>query len=351
MGGLRTVLASLAFVAVGISAFQSSRDSRALAVHWWTSKTSKRGAIGAVPLVAVSANTQLSGSLWGLAGRTCWGGFSTCLRAANDGDVREPVQVTLNTTLSDEKIKNLYCWIKRVLVEDQEDDVYANYFNNIEFAIMAVFGDNLPPDSLPQKLLDIALSTERQIMNSTEWEERLVGDKISRTERERSSLGAMGAGQWTGQWMTRPHSLLDIRNFTSVDDWVKTLPRGCKRTLKKATTDQQNFTVVSKPIRGGDRAPHSSYQHFRCVICHEVRLLSNMYGESPGSFFSALAEAISRYIGTTRQAGNIIEYRDNDSGKVIGFAHEIGKARTFRGQWFYCDDSGKSQIEIGFVWM
>ena len=335
---LTTALASLAFVAVDISAFRSYslRDS-AKAVHLWTSK---RGTIGAsLP----SANNrrlapEFSGSLGELAGRTCWGDFSTCLRASEVGGTGEPVQVTINTTLSDEKIKKLYCWIKRVLVEEA-DDVYENYFNDIELAIMAVFGDNLPPDSLPQKLMEIALSKE-QNMNSIEWEEELVGDVISRTERERSSLGAMGAGQWTGQWMTRPHSLLDIRNFTSVDDWVRTLPRGCRRTLKKATADQQNFTVVSKPIRGGDKAPHGSYQHFRCVVCHEVRLLSNMYGQSPGSFFNALAEAISRYICTTRQAGNIVEYRDNDSGRVIGFAHEIGKARTFRGQWFYCDDSG-----------
>lgn len=334
---LTTALATLALVAVDISAFRASslRDS-AQAFHLWggTSKPSGN-------------NRRLanSGSLREeLAGRTCWGGFSTCLRASDVGG--EPVQVTINTTLCDEKIKNLYCWIKRVLVEDPDDDVYANYFNNIELAIMAVFGDNLPSDSLPQKLMEIALSKERRNMNSTEWEEGLVGDEISRTERERSSLGAMGAGQWTGQWMTRPHSLLDIRNFTSVDDWIKTLPRGCKRTLKKATANEQNFTVFSKPIRGGDRAPHSSYQHFRCVVYHEVRLLSNMYGQSPGSFFNALAEAISRYIGTTRQAGNIVEYRDNDSGKVIGFAHEIGKARTFRGQWFYCDDSAATR----YVW-
>ena len=114
-------------------------------------------------------------------------------------------------------------------------------------------------------------------------------------------MGAMGAAQWTGQWMTRPHSLLDVRNFTSVDDWTKTLPRGCKRTLKKATSELQNFTVITKPIRGGEAAPHSSYAHFRCVVQHEVRLLSNRYGNTPNAFINALAEGIGRYQGTTRK--------------------------------------------------
>ena len=146
--------------------------------------------------------------------------------------------------------------------------------------------------------------------------------------------------------MTRPHSLLDVRNFTSVDDWIKTLPRGCKRTLKKATPEAQNFTVAAKPIRGGDAAPHSSYAHFRCVAQHEVRLLSNRYGESTSAFVNALAEAISRYMGTTRMAGSIREYRDAETDKVIGFAHEVIKGRTARGQWFYCDDDAAKR----YVW-
>lgn len=141
-------------------------------------------------------------------------------------------------------------------------------------------------------------------------------------------------------------ALLDVRNFTSVDDWIKTLPRGCKRTLKKSTPDLQNFTIVAKPIRGGQAAPHSSYAHFRCVVEHEVRLISNRYGQSTNAFVNALAEAISRYMGTTRMAGSIMEYRDVDTDTVIGFAHEVSKGRTMRGQWFYCDDDAATR----YVW-
>lgn len=237
--------------------------------------------------------------------------------------------------------------------------MYAPYYNNIELAIAAAFGDNLPKDSLPAKLLDMAMKKEGLLEEEDggigktdnkdkEWEELLVGDEIGRRDRESASLGAMGAGQWTGQFMTRPHSLLNVKNYTSVDGWIKTLPRGCKRTLKKATPTSQNFTVTAKPIRGGQAAPHSSYAHFRCVVQHEVRLLSNMYGgaSSTNVFVNALAEAISRYMGTTRMAGCIREYRDSETGKVIGFAHEASKGRTMRGQWFYCDDDAATR----YVW-
>lgn len=77
-----------------------------------------------------------------------------------------------------------------------------------------------------------------------------------------------------------------------------------------------------------------------------MRLLSNMYGPSTSAFVNALAEAISRYMGTTRMAGNIKEYRDVGTNKVIGFAHEVSKGRTARGQWFYCDDDAAKR----YVW-
>mmetsp|Transcript_12099 Transcript_12099/g.14603 ORF Transcript_12099/g.14603 Transcript_12099/m.14603 type:complete len:213 (+) Transcript_12099:3-641(+) len=128
--------------------------------------------------------------------------------------------------------------------------------------------------------------------------------------------------------------------MTSVDDWKKNLPRGVKRTLKKALA--QNFTVTPKLIRGGEPAPHSSLAHFRCVVEHEVRLLSG-YGVE--GFFDALAEAVSRYVGTTRMAGEIREYRDAN-GQVIAFAHEVRKGKTIRGQWFYANDVASKN----YVW-
>lgn len=45
-------------------------------------------------------------------------------------------------------------------------------------------------------------------------------------------------------------------------------------------------------------------------------------------------------------AGSIREYRDVSTDKVIGLAHEVSKARTARGQWFYCDDDAATR----YVW-
>ena len=174
-------------------------------------------------------------------------------------------------------------------------------------------------------------------------DEQIMGAPISRFEREQASLGAMGAGQWLGQFKTRPHALLDVRNITNIDQWKQTLPRGCKRTLKKA--NEQNFTVTSKPIRGGEPAPHSSYAHFKCVVEHEVRLISGGDDGNVEDFFGALSEAISRYIGTTRMIGEIQEYK-NKEGQIIAFAHEVRKGKTIRGQWFYCTDEGSKK----YVW-
>eukprot|EP00586_Coscinodiscus_wailesii_P015615 CAMPEP_0172496962 /NCGR_PEP_ID=MMETSP1066-20121228/94712_1 /TAXON_ID=671091 /ORGANISM="Coscinodiscus wailesii, Strain CCMP2513" /LENGTH=287 /DNA_ID=CAMNT_0013269519 /DNA_START=407 /DNA_END=1270 /DNA_ORIENTATION=+ len=202
----------------------------------------------------------------------------------------------------------------------------------------AVFGSNLPPDSPMLTMIQRAESVYKDNDDDT-----LTGAPIPLHSREQSSLGAMGAAQWTGQWKTRPHSLLQVQNLTSVDDWIKSLPRGCRRTLKKASA--QNYTVTSKPIYGSRPAPHSSLSHFRCVVEHEVRTIQASEMDVEG-FFDALSEAVGRYVGTTRMAGTIREYRDVESGVVIAFAHEVKKGRTVRGQWFYASDDAARR----YVW-
>jgi hypothetical protein len=147
------------------------------------------------------------------------------LLAADDDDDTTPppesISVTINTTLSDANTRRLFAWIKCAFDYDESDenDVYAYYYNNIELAIAAAFGDNLPKESLPGKLLEMAMKKEGLMGGGDddrrgggtsngggrEWEERLVGDPIGRRDRESASLGAMGAAQWSGRWMTRPH--------------------------------------------------------------------------------------------------------------------------------------------------
>lgn len=238
-----------------------------------------------------------------------------------------PQQQTLylDPTLSDERIKSLFAWLSRAFAGDSR-------YDNLMYAIAAVFG-NLPKDNV---LHDMVNEAKRLLPKN---EEELTGAPIPMFEREQASLGAMGAAQWTGRFRTRPHALLRVTNFTDIADWEKGLPRGVRRTLKKAMAG--NFTVTAKPIKGGSPAPHSSLSHFKCVVEHEVRLLNEGY---PEDFLDALGEAVGRYQGTTRMAGEIREYRSLDR-KVIAFAHEVRKGRVIRGQWFYAtDEAAKSYV-------
>jgi hypothetical protein len=239
------------------------------------------------------------------------------------------ISVVLEAKLTEERTKSLFAWVSRAFAGDDE-------YNNLMLAMAAIFGANLPEGSSPLQMVEKA----NKLLPKDP--EQRMGAPIPKYDREQASLGAMGAGQWLGQYKTRPHALLDVKNVTHVDEWVKTLPRGCKRTLKKANA--QNFTVTTKPIIGGKSAPHSSLSHFQCVVEHEVRLISNYEGDIDG-FFNGLSEAVNRYVGTTRMTGEIQEYR-NEDGKVIAFAHEVRKGKTVRGQWFYCTDEGSKK----YVW-
>ncbi|CAB9531346.1 expressed unknown protein [Seminavis robusta] len=243
--------------------------------------------------------------------------------------------VEVDASLDDEKVRALFAWIARAYAGEYE-------YNNLMLAIAAIFG-NLPPDSEPVLLAEKALK-----LLPEDAEETPCGEPFSLYERESNSLGAMGAAQWSGRWKTRPHALLQIQNLTHVDEWIKGLPRGCRRTLKRAVALEEggNFTVRTLPIYGNQPAPHSCLAHFRCVVAHEVRLLANARdGADVSDFFSALGEAVGRYMGTTRMAGEIREYSNSTTGKVIAVAHEVRKGRTTRGQWFYCtDEAAKNYI-------
>jgi len=289
-------------------------------------------------------------------------------------------QIILDPTLTDERLTSLFAWISCAFRGDTQ-------YDNLMLGIVAIFGTNLDPASQPIIMAEQALSqlpglTYHNDNNDDDNEEDkeedggsdytitndeiCVGAPISKYQREQASLGAMGAAQWTGQWKTRPHALLEIRNtphalnLTSIDDYVKGLPRGCRRTLKKANQliESQNITVVTKQIQGGSPAPHSTLAHFKCVVEHEVRLLATLSKSNSNEndtqediidveyFFNALSEAVSRYVGTTRMTGTIQEYRNTQTHQIIAFAHEVRKGKTMRGQWFYATN----EASRNYVW-
>lgn len=248
-------------------------------------------------------------------------------------DRRKASPIQLDIELDDQKVESLYAWICKAFEDD--DDRY----NNLVLAVVAVFGTGMAESSEPMQLLRKA---EQELATAEPF---AAAKPYSQLEREQASLGAMGANQWMGYFATRPHALLQIHNYTAVEDWKRSLPRGCQRTLKRASslwTPSNNTTkVVDVPIVGGQPAPHATKDHFRCVLYHELRVIMGRYGgadnDNPNIFLNALAEAVSRYMGTTRMTGQVSEYWMNNT--LLGFAHTVRKGRTLRGQWFYAADA------------
>ncbi|GMH69957.1 hypothetical protein TrST_g14137 [Triparma strigata] len=233
------------------------------------------------------------------------------------------------TIFTPTKITELYAWVIRAFAGDPA-------YNDLMLAFAALFSPRPPAHAV--SLLESALEALPSDSDAP------LGEPYSLMERESGSLGAMGAGQWTGQFRTRPHALLDVRQFSTVDEYTKSLSRGARRTLARSYA--QNFTVTSKTILGNEPAPHSSLAHFRCVVEHEVRLLSPNSGSLDDDLLQALAEAINRFNNCVSQAGELREYRDSNTGEIIAFAQEAAKGRVSRGQWFYASDAAAKQ----YVW-
>ena len=158
---------------------------------------------------------------------------------------RQQEEVVVTARLNEERVEQLFAWLSCAFAGDGR-------YNNLMLAFAAIFGEHA--DDSPYAIL-VAEALSRRPP-----EDAATGEPFSLRERERGSLGAMGAGQWTGQWRTRPHALLDVRDFDSVEEWVKALPRGARRTLAKA--EAQNFTVRALPIRGNAPAPHSTLAQY-----------------------------------------------------------------------------------------
>jgi len=277
---------------------------------------------------------------------------------------QEQQPIYLEPELTEERVTSLFAWVCQSFRGDSR-------YGNLMLAMVAVFGLNVPETSEPKLLAKLALDKLRQDNNNNNDDEESLliestihGAPIALSQREQSSLGAMGAGQWMGQYRTRPHALLNLQQhvhkngtmseLTDVEEWVATLSRGCRRTVARSKVARaDDFVLATLPIEGGRPAPHSSLAHFRCVVEHEVRVIFakqkyEEYGEyrDVNGFFNALAEAVSRYVSTTRMAGSIQEYRNKRTGKVIAFAHEVRKGKTIRGQWFYATDEASKN----YVW-
>ena len=291
------------------------------------------------------------------------------------GRQQRPVRLNLSEEARDEQVGQLFAWVTRAFAGDER-------YNDLVLALIAIFADDEtrpPPGSKSDLLLGEAVAAQRKEALQ-QWrrkqqrtqkeqlegggssgsgrgsggnhspspselaecmESALFGAPFGRQEREGHSLGAMGAGQWTGRWTTRPHALLSVRELKEsfqgdsqqkgqtekeltgaalvaankekkrlkrqgkaeaeaagaegggggggggssgggggVAAWERSLSRGARRTLQRADRQEAcgNVTVASRVIRSGRPAPHSSLAHFRCVVAHELRVYAAEYG-------------------------------------------------------------------------
>jgi len=187
---------------------------------------------------------------------------------------QQPQEFEVTAKLSDKRVEQLFAWLNRAFAGDDR-------YNNLMLAFAAVFreepslGNTFADINNRPGMGDALAKLVEDALEQLPPEDVAVGQPLSLRQRERGCLGAMGAGQWSGQYRTRPHALLDVREFASVDEWVKSLPRGSRRTLVKANA--QDFSFATRPICGDEPAPHSSLAHFRCVMEHEVRFHPDEY--------------------------------------------------------------------------
>ncbi len=65
----------------------------------------------------------------------------------DDNGSSNELSVMLDAQLTDERTKSLFAWICRAFVGDEE-------YNNLMLAMAAIFGTNLPQNSLPLQLVD-----------------------------------------------------------------------------------------------------------------------------------------------------------------------------------------------------
>ena len=94
------------------------------------------------------------------------------------------VTVSVEATLDDQKVKSLFAWLNMAFSGNGR-------YNNLMLAFAAIFGTHEPGSQYVQ-LVEDAMS------QLPEGDDTQVGEPFSLRERERGSLGAMGAAQQQG---------------------------------------------------------------------------------------------------------------------------------------------------------
>lgn len=114
---------------------------------------------------------------------------------------QEPIY--LESKLTNDRVRSLFAWISRAFSGDEN-------YSNLMLGMAAIFGTNLNPGS---EILQMKNYADSKLPLP---DEEPTGEATSQYEREEESLGAMGAGQWMGQFRTRPHALLDVSSTSNL---------------------------------------------------------------------------------------------------------------------------------------
>ena len=108
----------------------------------------------------------------------------------SDGRSGPGPEPLLSPYLEERKVEALFGWVSRAFAGDER-------YNNLMVAFAAIFGEDAKYASMVE-----------QAVASLPGESDEVGEPLPLELRERGSLGAMGAGQWTGSDPHRSWSLL-----------------------------------------------------------------------------------------------------------------------------------------------
>lgn len=110
------------------------------------------------------------------------GNLCSSLSSSEDEGIR------LNMTLTDKKTRDLFAWVSRAFQGDSQ-------YNNLALALAACFGTNVKESDDLYKMRENAVLSYNNTVAQKKGRDVLMGQPVSRFERERSSLGAMGAAQ------------------------------------------------------------------------------------------------------------------------------------------------------------
>lgn len=153
---------------------------------------------------------------------------------------------------------------------------------------------------------------------------RALVDERKRLEITQGALGLRSRQGTANPRRRLEHAVGNLRSYKSVDDWVRSLPRSAKTTMKRV--HRVVHTVEGIQVRCAGKAPRVvGWEHWSVCVDHETRVM----GRIPGFVVGSLRFLVGRIT-----EGTIDEFRASD-GRLLAWSSMIAKGNTMRNMWFY----------------